>query len=131
MAVLDVLARFTHRATWAKVSEGKTIHYGSRIIETSYRARAHASRLVWFGLAEHGDKRSGNYRVTENGLLFLQGRISVPVLIYCKDGEVIEMSKDRVFLRDIKGVVLDKAYWDSYALFQKHEEPPNQSKFGF
>ena len=80
---------------------------------------AHASRLVWFGLAEHGATRSGLYKITQQGINFLAGIHSVPSIIYCKDGVVVEKSNKQVTVRDIKNIVLDKEYWDNYYMLQK------------
>lgn len=73
-----------------------------------------AMRLQWFYLVEHGPRRSGLYRATPGGILFLQGRLKVPKTIYCRDGEVIKWDEDMVGIEEVKNVVLDKPYWDNY-----------------
>lgn len=114
--MLEILGK-AHGA-WVFVEEGnKAILHGVEQ-RAPYRARAHASRLVWFGLAEHGDARSGNYRVTPAGLDFLLGHATVPKTIWCKDGKVVEQDTARITITGVRDVVLDRAYWDRYALEQ-------------
>ena len=96
------------------VQAGYGVEINGKMERAPYRANQHASRLVWFGLAEHGATRSGLYRITNNGINFLVGKHEVPAVIFCKDGEVVESTDKKVTIRDIKGVVLDKAYWDNY-----------------
>ena len=104
---------------WVFVQEGYGVEVKGKMERAPYRARAHASRLVWFGLAEHGPTRSGLYRITEKGVRFLAGLESVPSVIYCKDGEVVETTDKKVTIREVRGVVLDKEYWDNYSQIQR------------
>ena len=118
--VLEMLAKLKHLGhEWVRVTEGREIVAGGRTYETAYLARVHANRLVWFGLAQHGPPRSAQYQITQIGEDFLLGRASVPETIWCRDAEVFERSYKYVSIQDVKHVVLDKAYWDSYALRQK------------
>lgn len=80
-----------------------------------YAGNVLASRLVWFGLAESRGHRTGQWRITDAGLRFLAGRHSVPAVIYVRDACVVRTSDERVFLKDIKDVVLEAGYWDRYA----------------
>lgn len=106
---------------WVKVHEGSSSMTGEGVIRAPYRARAHVSRLVWFGLAEHNEKkRSGLYRITPEGFAFLRGEHAVPDRIWCKDGDVIERGSVMVTIGSVKGVVLDKEYWDNYWREQKN-----------
>lgn len=87
----------------------------------------HVGRLVWFGLVVRvGKRRSGLYRVTEDGYKFLAGAITVPDTVYCRDGKVEEVSEERVSVSEVRGVVLDKAYWDRYAEHQIARPPPGR-----
>jgi hypothetical protein len=114
---------------WVKVSEGDFIEVGGHRHKAPYCARAHAMRLTWFGLAETTEeRRTGEYRITHAGSLFLQGRATVPKVIYCQDGEVVRESEERVGLDDIKNVVLTKAYWDQYANLQIERDQPCPSE---
>jgi hypothetical protein len=74
-----------------------------------------ALRLTWFDLARRRRKRTGLYQLTRLGWDFLAGKAQVPEIIRCKDGEVRYRSECMVSVRDIKDVILDKAYWDAYA----------------
>ena len=119
--------------SWVLATEGydlKTVDVTPVVRKTAYRARAHASRLVWFGLLDHEGTRTGHYRVNPNGLQFLAGLRAVPQTILCKDGVVIERSQEETRISDVKKVILDKAYWDEYWKRQKHPEAGGQ-KFLF
>jgi hypothetical protein len=113
--MLYLLARGFHvEDEWVKPSEGREVRIAGQVVRGPYRSRAHASRLSWFGLAEKGEYRSGLFRITGKGLSFLAGRASVPAKIYCQEGSVVRASADVTHLQDVRGVVLDKAYWDNY-----------------
>lgn len=115
---------------WVLAKEGdalETVVGGVSVTTyTAYRARAHASRLVWFGLLESQGHRTGAYKVTKNGLDFLAGRLAVPRTIYCRGGVVKEQSPETVRAMDVKKVALDKPYWDDYAKLQKFPEDTRQ-----
>lgn len=97
---------------WVKVQrDGALIRDDEHTIQGD---DVHALRLFWFGLVERMARRSGMYRPTEHGRLFLAGLASVPASILCRGGVVERTSGERVRVGDIKGVVLDKAYWDRY-----------------
>ena len=76
----------------------------------------HAGRLVWFGLAERKEQRSGLYRVTKKGVRFLKGLEKVPRRIYTSKGCVVDQDEEMVSVYDVKNVVLDKEYWDNYPM---------------
>lgn len=115
------LLKILHKASgeWVFVQAGYGVEIKGKMERAPYRANQHASRLVWFGLAEHGPVRSGKYRITPAGVKFLAGLHEVPETIYCKDGVVVESTEKKVGIRDVKGIILDKEYWDNYALIQK------------
>lgn len=114
------LLKMLHRAEgdWVFVQAGYGVEINGKMERAPYRANQHASRLVWFGLAEHGPVRSGKYRITPNGVKFLAGLHEVPATIYCKDGVVVETTEKKVGIRDVRGIILDKEYWDNYAHIQ-------------
>lgn len=116
VALLEILAK---AGGWVKVQEGYGAQVGDSMVRAPYRARAHASRLEWFGLVEHGPTRSGLYRATDAGILFLKGAHGVPSVIWCKDGEVIERDSKMVTVSSVRNAVLDKAYWDAYPSIQR------------
>lgn len=112
VSMLMFLAR---SGDWVKVQHGSgAAPAGESLQRVPYRAEAHASRLAWFGLAEHGPTRSGLYRITDNGIKFLAGKHEVPAVIFCKDGKVVGSTDNKVTISNIRGVVLDKEYWDNY-----------------
>lgn len=108
---------------WVKVQrDGKLIKPGDvAVIQTD---DVHALRLTWFGLLERKERRSGLYRITEAGKLFLIGRHRVPDQILCKNGRVVKQSSVLVPISHIRNVVFDKAYWDGYAARQVPEAKP-------
>ena len=99
---------------WVRDQAGSGMLVGGVMLRAPYRVQAHVSRLVWFGLADHGAHRSGEYMITPEGLGFLRGIVSVPSVIHCKDGKVVKESDTRVWVSQVKNVVLDKKYWDDY-----------------
>lgn len=109
-------------ADWVKVGEGNWLAYqvgdSKGGLQAPYRAGQHASRLKWYGLVEHRGPRTGMYRITEQGVGFLAGVVSVPEVIYCRDGEVVERSLATVTVGEIKDVELTREYWDTYSTRQ-------------
>jgi hypothetical protein len=116
VVMLEILAKAND---WVHVQEGHGAFHGDSVTRAPYRARAHVSRLVWFGLAEHGVPRSGLYRITQEGRDFLAGTHVVPKVIWCRNGVVVETDSMQVTIGSIKDVVLDKEYWDKYGAIQK------------
>ena len=60
--------------------------------------------------------------MSERGFLFLRGELSVPRRIWCREGVVVDRSDENVSVNDVRGVVLDKPYWDSYWQKQRYHE---------
>ncbi len=110
---------------WVFVEAGRGAIVEGQIAKAPYRAQAHCSVLTWFGLAEHGERRSGMYRITEDGIKFLRNEHLVPRVIWSRDGKVVERDTTVVGIESIRGVVLDKEYWDNYSLVQRY--PPGGS----
>lgn len=104
VAVLEMIAKHDG---WLKISTGQKW-------QIMGDAPVHALRLEMFGLIEHGPRRSGMYRVLPKGIAFLKGEVTVPEVIWCREGRVIEQSSTQVNIHSVKNVVLDKAYWDEY-----------------
>ena len=116
VALLELIA---HANDWVTVQHGYGVVVNGKPVRAPYRAEAHASRLAWFGLVEHGPTRSGLYKVTTEGIAFLRGLHMVPAVIWCKDGVVVERDSVMVSVGSVKNVVLDKEYWDNYGQYQK------------
>ena len=114
--VLEILAKAND---WVFVQHGFGAVVDGVAERAPYRVEAHASRLSWFGLAEHGPVRSGLYKVTQDGIDFLKGIHAVPAVIWCKDGKVVDTDTRMVTIHSIKDVVLDKEYWDNYPSIQR------------
>lgn len=102
-----MLALIGQYSGWVEVKAGKFGGFNGD-------DQVHAMRLEWFGLVEHGPRRSGLYRITRAGRCFLQGTLTVPRVIWCRDGVVVRETEDVVGLNDVKDFVLDKDYWDNY-----------------
>ncbi len=81
---------------------------------TLQQDEVYAMRLRWFGLLDSRGNRSGEVKVNELGFQFLAGKLSIPATIHCRDGEVVKVSDDRVYISDVNKVVYDKTYWDNY-----------------
>lgn len=109
----DVAAMNAAGIEWVKVQrDGRLIKEPDQEIQAD---DVHALRLTWFGLLRRLARRSGKYQVTRLGIDFLGGNASVPERIWCRKGVVMRRSDRMVRVNDIKGLVLDKAYWDWYA----------------
>jgi hypothetical protein len=121
VAMLEILARAND---WVAVQAGHGVILNGQIIRAPYRAQAHVSRLVWFGLAEHGARRSGLYKITADGFEFLKGTHAVPKIIWCKDGVVVAEDSTLVTIGSVKDVILDKEYWDNYHMEQSYGTNP-------
>jgi len=115
---VDLLQMLFRAKDWVFVQAGYGVEINGKMERAPYRANQHASRLVWFGLAVHGPVRSGKYKITQAGIQFLAGSHQVPAIIYCKDGEVVESTDKKVGIRDVRGIILDKDYWDNYSQIQ-------------
>ena len=118
--LLERIAKLNDRHGWVKVQrDGRLIPEAERTFSIQCDD-VHALRLTWFGLLERKEMRSGLYRVTPCRYQFLQGRWKVPALIMCRDGVVVEASVEEVAVHEVKDVILDKRYWDTYAGRQLH-----------
>lgn len=129
VGVLEALAdMLVHGCSWTRVETGSVVvghETGSVLVGqlengeerrrvTPYRADQHATRLTWFGLVEHEKPRSARYRMTQKGWDFLHGRTVVPAKILCRQGAVVFSSVERLRIDQVRGVVLDRDYWDRY-----------------
>lgn len=120
VGVLEALASLlVQGCTWARVETGRDVigelENGEEVCRsTPYRADQHAMRLTWFGLVQHEKARSARYRITERGWDFLHRMGQVPRKILCRQGVVVFESVERVRIDQVRGVTLDKAYWDAY-----------------
>jgi hypothetical protein len=112
------LAARESKNEWVRVEAGRDLVTSVGRIRSAYRAGAHAIYLQWFDLVKTEKRRSAKFRVTDKGFLFLFGQISVPAIIYCRDGNVVSQTEKQVFIQDVKGVSLDKDYWDNYSTIQ-------------
>lgn len=104
---------------WVKIQQDTSLIKKSEEERTIQCDAVHASRLKWFGLLDLKGKRSGEYKINEYGINFLQGKLSVPKRIWCSKGAVIERDSEKVFIGKVKGIALNKNYWDDYYLEQK------------
>jgi hypothetical protein len=109
VALLNYIAQ---QEDWVKISTGS-------VRQLAGDAAVLAIRLQWFGLVEHGERRSGLYRATQDGINFLKGIHAVPQVIWCRDGKVVDRDTTLVTIGSVKNVVLDKAYWSAYPSMQR------------
>jgi hypothetical protein len=116
-AKVDILVQIAQLnaggARWVKVQrDGRLIKDDEPSIQCD---AIHASRLYWFGLLDRRNHRDGLYRINDYGLTFIKGLATAPAAIFCREGNVVYRSKKRVKVSDVKDVVLNKEFWDSYA----------------
>lgn len=132
LRVLEDIARHTKSGDWVEITEDSTITTADGSRHTVKQVRVHAQRLKYFGLLDYKGRRTARYRINGTGIGFLSGRISVPAIIYCREGKVEERTLDRIFVGSVPGIVLDKVYWDRYYREQKYEDHDlEQDEFGF
>ena len=117
VAMLEFLGRAND---WVFVEAGRGAVVNGQSSRAPYRAQAHCSVLVWFGLAEHGERRSGMYSITDNGVKFLKGEHTVPKIIWSREGAIVDRDTTMVAIGSVKNVVLDKEYWDNYPSYQRY-----------
>ena len=116
VAMLEMLGK---AGDWVFVEAGRGAVIQGQVSRAPYRAQAHCSVLVWFGLAEHGERRSGMYRISGNGIKFLCGEYQVPKVIWSREGSIVERDTTMVSIGSVKDLVLDKDYWDNYYQYQR------------
>ncbi|NND85368.1 MAG: hypothetical protein HKN46_09495 [Acidimicrobiia bacterium] len=115
--VLATLAQYLRAGDeWVRVETGRGLQgsISKKWTTTAYRASEHVARLEWYGLAERQGHRSGLWRILPAGLRFLRGELAVPAKILTTQGRTIYVSEETVLIDDVRGVDLDKAYWDAY-----------------
>ena len=77
--------------------------------------REHIQRLSYFDLVDVVRGRGeGGYAINERGVQFLKGFHSVPKVIWCIDGRVVERSDAEVSIKDVDHA-FTKTHWDSYS----------------
>ena len=121
---VEMLIMLAQAKDWVYVQAGHGTMINGQMVKGPYRAQSLCSVLVWFGLAEHSvERRSGVYRITEDGLNFLRGIHLVPKLIWSFEGQIVERDTTMVSISSVKKIVLDKAYWDNYPSLQRPYTP--------
>lgn len=120
--VLSKIARLNLRYEWVKVQQDVSLVKQEEKAFTLTIDAVHATRLTWFGLLERKERRSGLYKVTEAGILFLKGIGRVPKRIYVRKGVVHDQDPEMLSVHDVKGVILDRVYWNSYPLNEQYRE---------
>lgn len=117
--VLRWIAEINRTYQWAKIQQDIHLIPIDEAAWTIQTDAVHATRLHWFGLIDRRGARDGMYRINDDGIAFLRGKLKVPSTIFCKDGVVVEWTNEFVELSQVKDVILDKEYWDNYASIQK------------
>ena len=80
-----------------------------------YATSKHIYRLGYYNLVEQIEYRVADWRITAEGLLFLEGKIDVPAKLAERKAVVKLLTKERVFIDAVKNIYFDKDYWDRYA----------------
>jgi len=110
VALLEFIA--AQNGEWVKISTG----HKRQVVGD---AAVLALRLQWFGLVEHGERRSGLYRVTPEGIAFLCGTHAVPKTIWCRDSKVVDRDTTMVTINSVKNVIFNREYWNNYSTHQR------------
>jgi hypothetical protein len=117
--ILKQVARLNEKYPWVKIQQDSALIKKDEEDFTIQTDAVHASRLVWFGLLERREhKRDGFVKITQKGRDFLKGNATVPSRIWVSKGEVRETEKPEITIDKVKGIVLDKEYWDHYVVIE-------------
>ena len=112
--VLKEIALINKEYEWVKIQQDSSLIKDNEKDFTIQTDAVHASRLFWFGLIDKRSSREGLVKINRKGIDFLRGKFKVPSRIWVSRGELRESEPPFVDITQIKGVVLDKAYWDNY-----------------
>lgn len=107
---------------WAKLQRDGNLIKESEKNFTIQCDDVHGLRLKWFGLVETKKRRSGEYKLTNDGVAFLVGRMAVPALIACRKGVVLDVCPVMRHIHQVENVILDKDYWDNYPCSEPQSE---------
>jgi len=128
--VLRKIAELNLTHEWVKVQQDAALIKDDEREFTIQRDAVHAGRLVWFGLLERKEPRSGYYKITDLGIRFLKGGYAVPAKIYVSKGEVLDRSPETVTINEIEKVILNKEYWDKYPFNEISLPVPSRTQQG-
>ncbi len=89
--------------------------------DTPKESRVNLQRLAYFKLVDHQvGRKVGGYRINDDGKAFLEDKLAVPSIIFCRNGEVITVSTETVTVSKVKNVYLGSTHWEIYSALQKH-----------
>ena len=121
---VEMLVMLAKANDWVYVQAGHGAAVNGEKARAPYRAQSLCSVLVWFELVDHNEeRRSGIYRINENGLNFLKGIHLVPKKIWSFEGRIVDRDTTMVSISSVKRLVLDKTYWDNYPSLQRPYTP--------
>ena len=117
--VLKQIAKINQTHTWVKIQQDSSLIKDDEKEYTLQTDAVHASRLYWYGLLDKKSSREGLVKINENGLDFLSGKIKVPCKIWVCKGELKGSEDPAVSINQVRGIILDKNYWDKYSMVSK------------
>ena len=117
--ILKLVSRINQKHEWVKIQQDSSLIKQDERDFTIQTDAVHASRLVWFGLLERREhKRDGFVKITDKGKDFLKGVATVPSRIWVSKGQIKSIEEPHVTINQVKGVILDKEYWDHYVAIE-------------
>jgi len=120
--LLQQIAEINKRYNWVKIQQDSNLIKEAEKEYTIQTDAVHATRLVWFRLLDKKDNRSGFVKINQRGIEFLKGKLKIPSRIWVSKGELKEEEITLVSVYEIKGVILDKNYWDHYPSIENWKE---------
>lgn len=112
--ILTQIAQINRTYVWVKLQQDGRLISDVNRASTIQCDAVHGCRLYWFKLLDYRGPRSGQYRVNQRGIDFLRGKLKVPERIWCIGGHIERVAFEKVSIDQVKGVVLNKQYWDGY-----------------
>lgn len=113
---VEALMGLAEEKGWVYVGDGnrgKDLKTNSNV-RLQYCSRQYIGWAVWYGLAEKDKLQQGVYRITNTGIKFLKGEVSIPEYLLIRFGKVVGTSPDMQYVSDVRNLVLDREYWAAY-----------------
>jgi len=93
------------RALWKAKKYGGAKQFNVADIKLANAEYAEFPKVKYWGLTEpvkiDGDRKAGVHRITDFGLDFLYGKVSIPKYVFVRKKEVVGESKERVYFKDV------------------------------
>lgn len=116
--IMREIAEINRRHEWAKLQQDHKLIKDDERDWTIQTDATHGRIPRLYGLLDYHGNNSGKFKINRKGVRFLQGLELIPSRLWLLGKEVHSRTAEEelVSIEDVKGVILDKAYWDAYPL---------------